>query len=164
MSTNKRMLLCSTDRFIQLVEADTGRRARRYDSETDIDGAAFWGGERIVLCLGGIRASQRTARILSVRDFTVISEFQFAALEVSSVGTAGDILLIHSLYRSIGIDLVQQTKLWEAFQRWETVSDGQIFFGACEREAGEPTKRIFGKCDLRSGKTTTLYAEELSVK
>jgi hypothetical protein len=96
-----------------------------------------------------------------VKDLALIEEFNFSAREISSIYTVGDILVTESLYRNYGLDLRERKQVWEAFQRWETVSNGQIFFGGNDIENDKITRRIFGECDPRTGATKTLYAEEL---
>ncbi len=148
-------LLCMTDNSLRLVDRKSGRIVSRWDhKDDDIDGADFWGDGRMAVCFGGIGATKRTIRMLGAADFKTKAEFTARALEVASVKVVGDVMILDSLYRSIGVDLRSQKTIWEKGQRHYTIKDGLLYFG--ENQNG---KRVLGVCDPKNGRDTEIYSE-----
>jgi PQQ-like domain len=158
ISVAKSRLLCTTDNALRLLEMDSGKVLNRWASEEDIDGADFWGDDRLAVCFGGIGARVRKIRILDAHDFTLIDEFAIDAVEVASAHVVGDVLLLPSLYRSLGVDLVSRKVIWSKKQRHYTIEGSKLYFG----EHGD-NKRILGVCTPESGQDTVIYSERIEV-
>jgi hypothetical protein len=152
---------------------------KEYKSEVDICDIDWWGSSRLVVCTGNIGGSldfarldgsksrsdglsdQKTIQILNVDDLKPESDFPLKALEASSACVVGDVLIIGSLYRNYGLDLIHKRELWQDFQIHATVHDGLLYYGAYERGENQQGGRVFGVRDPRTGKTTVLYREQV---
>jgi hypothetical protein len=156
ISAGKKWLLCTTDNALRLVDNTSGKVMRWWRSDEDVDGADFWGEELIAVCLGGIGAETRTIQILNISDFKLVSRFEVDAREVSATQVIGDVIILHSLYRNIGVDLRSQKLVWRKGQRHSTVKDGLLYFGE-----HVPNKRVLGVCDPKTGDDTVIYSETL---
>lgn len=152
-------LACATDTVIRLIESRSGIIRKRYEAETDIKGVDWWGTDRLVLCLGNIGSHQKRIRIITAEDFKTLSEFGIEAREAAGADIVGDVLLVGSLYRNYGIDLIQKKAIWTAFQRSRAVVDGRIYYGAAAESGDRRFERLFGICEPTTGKTTVLYRE-----
>lgn len=159
LSSGLQYNLCVTENAIRLIEKNSGEVIKRWESmEEDIDGADFWKQDYIVLCIGGIGSRERTIRVLNIKDFSIYSEFRINAIEVESVKVVGDTLILESLYRNSGVDLLDGKKKWETGQQHYTVKEGDIFFGQHDDHYGIPF-RIVGRCDPTTGSRKVLYSE-----
>lgn len=152
-------LLCVSDNVIRLLDKNSGKILKRYNSSVDLNGADFWGDGRIVMCLGGVTLDPiRTIRIIDTAAFKVLSEFQVKKVEVARVDVVGDILLLGSLYREMGVDLSKKKIVWNSYQRHQRIHNGLIYYG---EPGGDNAKssRILGVCEPATGKTQSLYSE-----
>ena len=154
ISAGQKWLLCTTDNALRLLDRKSGKVLSRWRSEEDMDGADFWDDDLIAVCFGGIGANTRTIRILNAPDFTRIAEFAVDAIEVASVQVVGDVMVLHSLYRNIGVDLRSQKVIWRKGQRHYTVKNGLLYFGEHADK-----KRVLGVCDPKTGRDTVIYSE-----
>jgi hypothetical protein len=149
-------LLCTTDNAVRLLDKKSGAILRQWRIDKDIDGADFWGKDRIVVCLGGIGETRRTIQVRNVSDFALVAEFTAEAQECESITVVGNIIILNSLYRTIGVDLGSKTVVWQKGQRHYTIHDGLLFYGE-----GIENARILGVCDPTTGNDTILYSEKI---
>jgi outer membrane protein assembly factor BamB len=154
VAASQKWLLCTTDNALRLLDRKSGKILSRWRSEEDIDGADFWGDGLIAVCIGGIGASTRTIRTLNASDLTLNAEFAVDAVEVASVKVVGDVMVLHSFYRNIGVDLRSQIVIWRKGQRHCTVQSGLLYFGE-----HADNKRVLGVCDPKTGRDTVIYSE-----
>lgn len=163
LSSGPQYYLCVTENVLRLIEKNSGKVVKQWESQgEDIDGADFWKQDYVVVCLGGIGSRDRTIRVLNINDFSVYSEFRINAMEVASVKVVGDTLILESLYRNSGVDLLSGKKTWETRQWHYNVNDGEIFFGEYDVKYGIPL-RILGKCDPTTGNRKILYSEMVGI-
>lgn len=152
----QKWLLCITDNAVRLLDRKTGTVLYQWHSEKDVDGADFWGDERIVICLGGIGATTRSIQIMNIPDFTLTDEFTAEAREVATVEVVGDVMILKSLYRTIAVDLGAKTVIWQKGQRHFIVQDGLLYYGEhCDNQ------RMLGICDPKTGEDTAVYSEKV---
>ena len=156
VSAGRKWLLCKTDNDLRLLDGKSGAVASRWHSMEDIDGAGFYHDGQIAVCFGGIGARTRTIRIFDAPDFTLAAEFTVDAVEVASARVVGNVMLLSSLYRNIGVDLRTQKVLWQKGQRHCTEQDGFLYFGE-----HADNKRVLGVCDPKTGHDTTIYTERI---
>ena len=129
VASNEKWALCTTDYALRLLERHSGRIVNRRRSEEMTHGADFWGDDRIAVCSGRLAADTKIIRILNVPDLTLNAEFTVDAMVVTWVTVVGDVMILDSLYRSIGVDLESETVIWEKGQRHYTVHDGLLYYG-----------------------------------
>lgn len=149
-------LLCATDDALRLIDKKSGDILRKWNLDRDLDGAEFWGSDRIVVCLGGIGATKRIIQVRNLSNFDLISEFMVEANECSSIYVVGDVVILDSLYRIIGVDLNKGAVIWKKGQRQYKVHDGLLYYGE-KRE----NNRILGVLDPKTGNDTILYREKI---
>lgn len=162
VSSGPKWLLCTTDNVLRLLSKDSGKVLHQWNSEDDIDGAAFLSQDRVVVCLGGVGAKTRVIRVLNIPNFKLRSQFRVRA-ERSSLRAVGDVLVLNSLYRSIGVNLVSERKIWEKGQRHYTVAEGMLYFGEHNNSQSDPL-RVLGICDPKTGRDTVIYTEKVRPK
>jgi hypothetical protein len=160
---SRKHLLCVSDNAIRLLDKASGKKLKQYRRRVDIDGADFWGDDRIVICFGGTDAAMedgvRTIRVIDTNDFSVLSEFHVKKREVASATVVGNILLLGSLYREMGIYLLKKEIAWTAYQRHQRIYNGLIYYGGHIQETDKKLLRVFGVCDPATGKGEILYSE-----
>lgn len=147
-------ILCTAGNTLRLLDKVSGGVLFQKHFEDDVDGADFWMNDRIAVCFGGIGANTRTIRVLNANNFDIVFEFSVNAMEVADVDVVGHILILNSLYRSIGVDLRSQKIVWEKGQRHYTAQDGLIYFGE-----NANNQRILGICNPTTGTDRVIYSE-----
>jgi hypothetical protein len=151
-------LVCSTGTALYIIDEHTGKPIREYQVDEDIRCLDWWGASRLVLCLGNIGSRTKSIRVIHVEDLKPLAEFTISATEAARAEVADDMLIIRSLYRNYGVDLKAEEQVWQSGQRHETVFEGSIYYGEPAGTEGN-RKRVFGVCDLKTGKATKLYEE-----
>lgn len=153
-------ILCATDKQVRLMNRQTGKVMRVFDSPEDINGVDFWGDKHIALCLGGFGAESRTVQILDVNNFAVQSEFSVAVDEVAFTRVVGNVLILESLYHHVGVDMVSGKVIWKVGQIWWTLHQDNLIFGG-HTGGGRDMQRVLGILDPKTGKMTLLHSEEV---
>lgn len=155
VSVGRKWLLCTTDNDLRLLDRTSAAVINRWHSREEIDGADFYHDGQIAVCFEGIGETTKTIRIFDVPDFKPAGEFTVDATEVASTRVVGDVMVLSSLYRNIGVNLRTQKLLWQKGQRDCTEHDGLLYFG----EHADNNKRVLGVCDPQTGHDTIIYSE-----
>ena len=164
VASGKDAILCSTDSELLVLDPKSGAIKQRYQAGEGINGVDFWGKDRLAMCLGGLSATTRTIRVLSLSDRRILDEFQVERQEVASLTTVGDVAVLGSVYRDVGVDLQARRIAWDRFQLHWDEHDGLIYYGAPNDQRESHQWRILGVLDPKTGKDTELYREAVKLE